>query len=129
MNENKICYKTYIKTAIIFIITFILSVFIFAVAIYYLEDGYKFSPLLATISLAIGGFTSSYYLGYCKSENGIILGVSIGTIIFMITALITLFVNSGSISINLLLRFIIIMLACIIGAIVGVNKKVNKKFI
>ncbi len=129
MGENKIGFMTLIKTAIIFIVSFIVAAFIFAVGLYFLEGGYELSPLLATLSLAIGGFASSLFLGNYKGEKGILLGGAVALVIFIVTALITLLVNRGAVSIHLLLRFVIILLSSLIGAIIGVNKKANKKFI
>ncbi len=129
MDENKIGYITLIKTALIFIVSFVAAAFIFAVALYFLEDGYELSPLLATLSLSLGGFAASLYLGNFRGEKGILLGGAVALVIFIVTALITLLVNRGAVSIHLLLRFVIILLASLIGAIIGVNKKINKKFI
>lgn len=129
MVENKIGYITLIKTALIFIVSFVAAAFIFAVALYFLEDGYELSPLFATLSLSLGGFVASLYLGNFKGEKGILLGGAVALVIFFITALITLLVNRGAVSIHLVLRFVIILLSSLIGAIIGVNKKINKKFI
>ncbi len=129
MDENKIGYITLIKTALIFIVSFVAVAFLFAVALYYLEGGYEYSPLLATLALSLGGFASSLYLGNFKGEKGILLGGAVALVIFIVTALITLLVNNGAVSIHLVLRFVIILLSSLIGAIIGVNKKANKKFI
>ncbi len=129
MQENKLSLMRLIKAAVIFILTSLITVFIFAVAMYFLEGGYEFSPLFATISLAFASFTAAWYLGNSIGEKGIIIGLLVGTTVFIITALITLLVNSGTVSIHLLLRFIILLLSSLIGAIIGVNRKVNKKFI
>ncbi len=129
MGENKLTYINIIKAVIIFIFTLVSAVFIFAAALYVLEGGYEFSPLFASLSLALGGFASSFYIGNFKGEKGILLGSAVGALIFIITTLITLLVNSGAITVYLLLRFIIILLASMIGAILGVNKKHSKKFI
>ncbi|MBQ4118924.1 MAG: TIGR04086 family membrane protein [Clostridia bacterium] len=129
MGENKIGYMTIIKATLIFTIAFFTTAFIFAVALYLLEGGYELSPLLATLSLSLGGFTSSLYLGNYKGEKGILLGGAVALVIFILTALITLLVNRGAVSIHFVLRFVIILLSSLIGAIIGVNKKANKKFI
>ena len=129
MDENRIGYFTLIKSLIIFIISFVGAAFLFAVGLYFFEGGYEISPLLATLSLAIGSFTSSLYLGNYKGEKGIIIGGVVAFIIFIVTALITLLVNQGAVSIHLVLRFVIILLSSLIGAIIGVNKKAYKKFI
>ncbi len=129
MGENKIGYMTIIKTVLIFIAVFVVAAFIFALVLYFLEGGYELSPLFATLSLAIGGFASSFFLGNHKGEKGILLGGAVALVVFIITALITLLVNRGAVSIHLLLRFVIILLSSLIGAIIGVNKKANKKFI
>lgn len=129
MDENKLGYMTIIKTVLIFLFSFFVMTFIFATGLYFLEGGFELSPLLATLSLAIGGFTASLYLGNYKGENGILLGGAVALVIFIITALITLLVNRGAVTIHLVLRFVIILLSSLIGAIIGVNKKANKKFI
>ncbi len=129
MGENKFKYKNIILAILIFALTFIASVFLFAAVVFLLEEGLEFSPIFATVSLALGGLTASLYLGNFKGEKGILIGGAVGIIVFIVTALITLLVNSGAISFHLLLRFIIIILASLIGAIIGVNKKQSKKII
>ncbi|MEE1073868.1 MAG: TIGR04086 family membrane protein [Acutalibacteraceae bacterium] len=129
MDENKIKYITLIKTILIFTLVFFTAVFLFAVVLYLLEGGYELSPLFATLSIAMGCFAASLYLGNYKGEKGILVGGAVALVIFIITSVISLLVNDGSFSIHLLLRFVIILLASLIGAIIGVNKKINKKFI
>ena len=129
MSDNKLSILQLIKAVAIFAVTFVLSVLVFAVALYFLEDGYRFSPLFATICLALGCFTVSLYLGNAIGEKGLLIGLLVCACVFAITTLVTLLVNSGAVSVHLLLRFIILLLASFTGAIIGVNKKVNKKFI
>ena len=129
MNENKFGVIQLIKAAVIFLLFAVATAFIFAAGMYFLEDGYEFSPLFASLCLAFGSFAASFYCGNARGEKGLLIGLMVGGTIFIITALITLLVNSGAVSIHLLLRFIILLLASFIGAIIGVNKKANKKFI
>ena len=129
MEIKKIDYILILKVILIFIIFSAVSVFLFAAVLYFLESGYEFSPLFATISIAIGCFASAFYLGSKIGKNGILIGISVAGIVFIIATLVTLLVNSGAVSIHILLRFVILMLASLIGAIIGVNRKDNQKYI
>ena len=128
MENKKIDYILLLKTILIFVIFSAVSVFLFAAALYFLESGYEYSPLFATISIAIGCFAAAFYLGSKLGKNGILIGFSVGGIVFIIATLITLLVNSGAVSMHILLRLVILMLASIIGAIIGVNRKDNQKY-
>lgn len=129
MNENKFGVIRLIKTAVIFLLVALASAFVFAVGMYFLESGYEFSPLFATLCLATGSFAAALYLGNAVGERGLLIGLAVGGTVFFVTALITLLVNSGAVSVHLLLRLVILLLSSFIGAILGVNRKANKKFI
>ncbi len=129
MENKKLDYFLLLKSVILFAVFSIAAVFIFALALYFLEGGYEYSPLLATISLAIGCFATAFYLGFKLGKNGILIGLAVGGTVFIIASLITLFVNSGAVSVHILLRLVILLLSSLIGAIIGVNRKDNQKYI
>lgn len=126
---KKIDFLLFLKTVIIWIFVSAAAIFAFAAIMYFLEGGYEFSPLFATISIGFGCLAASYYLGNFLGKKGIIIGFGVGGISFILIALVTLFVNSGAVSIHLLLRLIIMLLASLIGAIIGVNRKAEQKYI
>lgn len=129
MNDRKNAIIRLIKAIVIFVIVVVVSAFIFATAMYFLEKGYEYAPLFATLCMAAGSFTASWYLGVTIGKKGIIIGTLSGGVVFIVTALITLLVNSGAVTLHLLLRFVILILTSVIGAIIGVNKNNNKKFV
>ncbi len=123
---KKIDYVKIIKTAIILIAVSLVFIFVFAVIMYLIEGGYEFSPLFATISVAIGCLAASYSLSKSIGKKGFLLGAAVGGVTFLLITLIALLVNSSGIGVNTLFRLIIIMLASIIGGIIGVNRKQEK---
>ena len=130
MSENKkIDITLIIKTIAVFLITSIIAVLLFAVAMYFLEGGYKYSPIYATVSVAVGCFMSALYLGMRLQKNGILIGLAVGGLIFVLITLVTLLINNGAVSIHILLRLVILMLASLIGGILGVNRKSEPKYI
>lgn len=122
-------YKTVLKALILFLISGALCVLVFAVAMFYLETGFKFSPLFATLSIAVGCFFTSFYLGKKIGKKGFLIGLGVGALVFAVATLISLIVNSGSVTIHTLLRFVILLLSSMIGGIIGVNRKVNQSYI
>lgn len=130
MRDNKkLNYSVIIKTVLLHILTDVVFIFIFAVAMYFLEDGYEYSPLFATLSLAAGCFVSALYLGIRVAKKGIIIGLAVGSGTFALVTLISMLVNNGAIGIHLLLRLVIMLLTSVIGGIIGVNRKSSEKFI
>lgn len=127
--DKKIDLALIIKAVIVFLITSFLSVLLFAVGMFYLEGGYQYSPLYATISVAVGCFLTSFYLGSKLQKNGMIIGLLLGALIFTIITLITFLFNKGGVSINILLRLIILILSSMIGAVIGVNRNFQQKYI
>lgn len=127
--NNKIGVFQLLKAAVFFLLTVIAVAFVFAAIMYFLEGGFDYAPLFATLCLAVGVFVSSWYLGCSIGEKGIIIGLLVGGTVFIFTALVTLLVNSGAVTLHILLRLIIMMLSSLIGAIIGVNKKADKKFV
>lgn len=126
IKDKSINYFTIIKTALILIAVSLIGVLIFATVMYFLEGGYEFSPLFATVSVALGCLVSSLFLARSVGKKGLLIGGAVGFVTFIILTLIALVVNNSGITVNTLFRFIIIMLASIIGGIIGVNKKQEK---
>lgn len=128
-NDKKIDLILLLKAVIIWVALSVVSVFVFAAAMYFLEGGYEYSPLFATISVAIGSLVTAFFVGNVLGKNGILIGLGVGGISFLIITLVTLLVNSGAVSMHILLRLIIMLLASLIGGIVGVNRKAERKYI
>jgi len=126
---KRISLSLIIKTVIIGVLVSLAAVLVFATIMYFLEGGYEYSPLFATVSIAIGCFFASLFLGNKLGKSGILIGLGVGGITFITVTLITLLVNSGAVSIHILLRFIILLLSSLIGAIIGVNRKAEQKYI
>ncbi len=122
-------YKALIKALFLFLISSALCVLIFAVAMFYLETGFKFSPLFATLAIAVGCLTASFYLGKKIGKKGFLIGLGVGAFVFAVVTLISLIVNSGSVTVHTLLRLVILLLSSMIGGIIGVNRKVNQSYI
>ncbi len=126
---KKISSIILIKTALFHLLSDVAAIFMFAVAMYFLEGGYEFSPLFGTLALSVGCLISALYLGNKLGEKGIIIGAAIGVATFVPITLISLLVNHSSVSIHLLLRLVIMILASLIGAIIGVNRKSSEKLV
>ncbi|MBR4116903.1 MAG: TIGR04086 family membrane protein [Clostridia bacterium] len=126
---KKIDFILLLKAVIIWVIVSAAAIFAFAAVMYFLEGGYEYSPLFATVAVALGGFAAAFYLGNALGKNGILIGLSVGGISFIIITLVTLLINSGAVSMHILLRLIIMLLTSLIGAIIGVNRKAERKYI
>ncbi len=129
MADKRIDYIMFLKALLIWLLSTTVSIFLFAAVMYFLESGYEYSPLFATVSLGIGCFFASWFLGNKIAKRGIVIGILVGGVVFIIATLITLIINSGALSIHTLLRFVIFLLSSMIGAIIGVNQNTNKKYI
>jgi putative membrane protein (TIGR04086 family) len=130
MSEGKkIDLALIIKASLVFLISSAVAVFLFAVGMYFLEGGFEYSPLFATISVAVGCLLASLFLGIKIQKNGILIGLAIGGAVFVILTLVTLLVNKGAVNIHILLRLVILMLSSMIGAIIGVNRNTQQKYI
>ncbi len=99
---------------------------IFALVINFADIDLKYSPVFASISVALGVLTGSYYLSSKKGNKGFLTGLCIGGIAFIIITLVGLIINQGGIGINTLFHLIITVLSGIIGGVLGVNKRPKK---
>jgi putative membrane protein (TIGR04086 family) len=130
MSEGKkIDLALIIKASLVFLISSAVAVFLFAVGMYFLEGGFEYSPLFATISVAVGCLLASLFLGIKIQKNGILIGLAVSGAVFVILTLVTLLVNKGAVNIHILLRLVILMLSSMIGAIIGVNRNTQQKYI
>lgn len=130
MSEGKkIDLALLIKASLVFLISSAVAVFLFAVGMYFLEGGFEYSPLFATISVAVGCLLASLFLGIKIQKNGILIGLAVSGAVFVILTLVTLLVNKGAVNIHILLRLVILMLSSMIGAIIGVNRNTQQKYI
>ena len=126
---KKIDYIFLLKVLIIEVLTTVVAMFVFASALYFLEGGYQFSPLFATISLGIGCFLASLYAAGKIGKNGLLIGAIIGGATFIIVTLAGLMGSKEIFTLNTLFRLIILMLLSFIGGVIGVNKGQNQKYI
>lgn len=104
-------------------------IFIFAAAINYLDVPLAYAPILATISVGLGGFSAANYISKRLGRRGAVTGFLAGVVIFAIITLVALFGNKGAVTMNTAFHFVIIVLCSVIGGILGVNKKSKKEFI
>ncbi len=127
--NKKIDYIFLIKSLLILGFTTAAAMFIFAAVMYFLEGGYEFSPLFATISVGIGSLITSFFASKKIGQKGFLVGAVIGAVVFFIITLVGLMSSKDIFSLNTLFRLIIIMLASIIGGVLGVNNNSNQKYI
>ena len=126
---KKIDYIFLLKVLIIEVLTTVVAMFVFEAALYFLESGYQFSPLFATISLGIGCFLASLYAAGKVGQKGLLIGAIIGGATFIIVTLVGLMGSKEIFTLNTLFRLIILMLLSFIGGVIGVNKGQNQKYI
>lgn len=125
--ENK--YSVFIKAFIIEAIITAVGVLVFAVIMYFLDAGYEYSAVFATVSLAIGCFFGAFYAAKKFGQKGLLNGAIVGIITFAIILVVSLIVDKGAVTVNTLFHLIIFMLSSVIGGVLGVNKAQNKKYI
>ena len=116
------------KTAVLEIIVTAIFIFAFSAIMYFSNLSNELSPVLATVSVALGVLVAAFYAAKKVGSKGYLVGLAVGGITFLIILLISLVVDSGGITINTVFHLVIIMLASLIGGISGVNKK-GKKYI
>ncbi len=126
---KKFDYIFVLKVLIIEALTTVAAMFAFALVLYFLEGGYQFSPLFATISLGIGCFFASLYAATKNGQNGLLIGAIIGGVTFIMVTLVGLMGSKEIFTLNTLFRLIILMLLSLIGGVLGVNSKQNQKLI
>ncbi len=127
--NKKIDYIFLIKCLLILVFTTVASMFVFAAVMYFLEGGYEFSPLFATISVSIGTLITSFFASKKIGQKGFVVGAIIGAVVFLAITLVGLMSSKDIFTLNTLFRLIIIMLSSVIGGILGVNNKENQKYI
>ena len=126
---KKFDYIFLIIALVILVLTTVSAMLSFAAVLYFLENGYQYSPLFATISLGIGCFATSFYASKKIGEKGLITGAIVGGATFLIITLISLMASKDIFTLNTLFKLIILMLSSFIGGVLGVNSKQNQKYI
>lgn len=126
---KKFDYIFLLKVLAILLLSTIFSMFLFATVLYFLEGGYEYSPLFATISLGIGCFAASLYAAKKIGQKGLLVGSVVGGITFIIITLVSLMASKDIFTLNTLFKLIILMLMSLIGGVLGVNSKQNQKYI
>ena len=129
LEKNRVNYSLIIKTVILNVFVTALFIFIFSVIMYFVQAGYEYSTVLATVALGAGALISSFYAAKNTKKRGFLVGLLVGGAVFLIVTLISLFVDKGGVTLNTFFHFIIIMLSALIGGISGVNKSNKQKYI
>lgn len=122
-------FKTIIAGVLIGIASTLISMLIFAAAVYFLGLDRAFSVPLATVSISVGSFFAAYFIAKRTGHRGYLIGILVGLISFAAVTIISLITNNNGLSANTVFHLIIILLASAIGGIAGVNKGKNKKII
>ena len=122
-------YVNYIFGFIIGVVVTAVFILLFALVMYLSGAAFKYAPVFATLSVAIGCFAAAFFTAKRQGSRGLLIGAVIGGIAFILITLVSLIVNSGGITLNTLFHFIIIMLSSLIGGIIGVNKGNRHKYI
>ena len=125
-NNNK--KHAYIKGGILGVLSSLAAMLIFAAILLIFNIERKYSAPFATISVAVGCYIASSFTAKKIGDKGYIIGLILGSAVFIVITLISLFWGNG-LSINTLFHFIIIMLSSLVGGITGVNKDKHKKYI
>ena len=126
---KKLDYIFLIKVLVILLLSTALSMLLFAAVLYFLEGGYEYSPLFASISLGIGCFLASLYAAKKIGQKGLLVGSIIGGITFIIITLVSLMARKDIFTRNTLFKLRRLMLSSFIGGVLGVNSKQNQKYI
>ena len=127
--KDKKGYLIYILGFVIGIVVTAVFITLFAVIMYLSGSAFKYAPVFATVSVAIGSLTAAFFTAKKRGSHGLIIGAVIGGITFILITLISLIINRGGVTVNTLFHFIIIMLSSLIGGILGVNKGKSHKYI
>ncbi len=83
---------------------------------------------IALALLAAGGFAGGYLGGRIYRKNGLFIGMSIGTVMFIIVFLAGINSISGGFSVFTLLKLFTILILSSAGAILAVNKKEKLRY-
>lgn len=127
--KDKKGYLIYIFGFVIGIVVTAVFITLFAVIMYLSGSAFKYAPVFATVSVAIGSLTVAFFTAKKRGSHGLIIGAVIGGITFILITLISLIINRGGVTVNTLFHFIIIMLSSLIGGVIGVNKGKSHKYI
>ncbi|MEE1005721.1 MAG: TIGR04086 family membrane protein [Acutalibacteraceae bacterium] len=127
--KDKKGYLSYILGFIIGAAVTAVFIVLFALIMYLSGAAFKYAPVFATLSVALGCFAAAFFTAKRQGSKGLFAGTVVGGIAFMLITLVSLIVNSGGITLNTLFHFIIIMLSSLIGGILGVNKGKSHKYI
>ena len=117
-----------IKSAVMLIISSAIFMALFSALMYFLELDKDYSPIFATVSVAIGCFLTAYFTSGKIGQKGLITGLITGLSVFILITVISLIFDKGTVTSNTLFHFIIFVLSSLIGGVMGVNKK-SKKYI
>ena len=127
--KDKKGYLICILGFVIGIVVTAVFITLFAVIMYLSGSAFKYAPVFATVSVAIGSLTAAFFTAKKRGSHGLIIGAVIGGITFILITLISLIINRGGVTVNTLFHFIIIMLSSLIGGVIGVNKGKSHKYI
>ncbi len=120
--------SAYVLGGAIGVLSTLVTMIIFAGVLLLFNIDRAYAVPFASISIAVGCFIASRITAKKIGDKGYLIGLIIGTIVFVIITLLSL-VLGNKMSLNTLFHFIIILLSSLSGGIVGVNANKGKKYI
>lgn len=88
----------------------------------------EYSSVFSTLSFIIGCFFGGLYIGTKLKKNGLLLGGSLGILIYIISTLIGIIASGFSFSAMSLFRVTACVFSGAVGGIVAVNRLSSKKY-
>ncbi len=127
--DNTPTKRAYLIGALLGVLSTVVMMLVFSALLLFLNLDRGYSAPFATISVAVGCFLASLYTAKKVGSRGYVVGLIIGSTVFVIITLLSLIIGDDGLSLNTLFHFVIMMLSSLVGGIMGVNSDKHKKFI
>ncbi|MCQ2451083.1 MAG: TIGR04086 family membrane protein [Clostridia bacterium] len=115
--------KVIIFGTVIGVLATVLAVFVFAAIMLLFKIDRAYASLMATVSVAIGAFTTALTVSKRASLKGYICGALTGLVYFLVITLISLIVDRQGLTSNTVFHLVIIVLSGFVGGVLGANKR------
>lgn len=82
--------------------------------------------VMSSISLCIGAYSAGYIASRRRRQNGLVLGMITGVIVYCLVFFLGVMFAKTSITFNAFTKFIMVLICSAIGGVLGVNSKAKR---
>lgn len=119
-------FYTFATSSVIGVVIMIGVILLLSVVMSKVDLPEQVVSVMASLSLCIGSYCAGYIASRRRRQNGLLLGILTGVVVYCIVFFLGVMFAKTSITFNAFTKFIMVLVCAAIGGVIGVNSKAKR---